>query len=344
MSANDPTSAQEQTRQRAVWRWAIFGLGFNVVLTLVKWAAYALTLSAVILSDAIESLVNVLSASFVLYAVWLSHKPRDFDHPYGHGKVEYFSAGFEGALVLGAAGSIVAVSVARLIQPVKPHDLELGAVLELGIAVVTLIGGQLILSAGKRWRSQALEADGVHVRSDAITSFGSFLAVIAVLWTGKLWLDAVVPLIFAVWLGLNGVSVVRRAVGGLMDEADPELLGRIAAALEQIRQPGWLSPHHVKVHRLGPNVHIDMHMVFPSYWSIERVHDASKAIEVRLIQEFGALTEVMVHMESCTPKSCSYCDMTDCPIRSHELISVNRWDIEQIRAPHRAQGPLQDKA
>lgn len=341
MSAYAPITEQEQQRQRAVWRWAIFGLGFNVALTIVKWVAYALTLSAVILSDALESLVNVLSASFVLYAVWLSHKPRDFDHPYGHGKVEYFSAGFEGALVLGAAGAIAAVSVARLIQPIKPHALELGAALELGIAFVTLIGGQLILSAGKRWRSQALEADGVHVRSDAITSFGSFFAVLAVLWTGQLWLDAAVPLIFAVWLGLNGVTVVRRAVGGLMDEADPELLGRIAAALEQLRQPGWLSPHHVKVHRLGPNVHIDMHMVFPAYWSIERVHDASKAIELRLVQEFGALTEVMVHMESCTPKSCSYCDMNDCPIRSHELVRINHWDIEQIRAPHRAQGPLE---
>lgn len=326
----------EAKRQRSVWRWALFSLGFNVTLTLAKWTAYALTLSAVILTDAIESLVNVLSASFVLYAVWLSHQPRDKDHPYGHGKVEYFSAGFEGALVLGAAGSILAISVSRLIAPVEPQSLGLGAAIELGIALVTLIGGQLILRAGKQLKSQALEADGVHVRSDAITSFGSFFAVLAVILTGLMWLDAVVPIFIAIWLGANGIGVVRRAVGGLMDEADDEILGEIAQALEEVREPGWLSPHHVKVHRLGPSVHIDMHMVFPAYWTLDHVHECSKAIELEMVKRFGEQTEVMLHMESCTPQSCAYCDVQECPIRAHEFVRRNTWDAALIRAPHRA--------
>ena len=332
-------ATQEAARQRAVWRWALFGLVFNVALTLIKWLAYLITLSAVILTDAIESLVNVLSASFVLYAVWLSHQPRDSDHPYGHGKVEYFSAGFEGALVLGAAGSIVAVSLSRLIQPVQPQSLEVGAAMSLGFALVTLVVGQRLLQAGRQHRSLSLEADGLHVRADAITSFGSCVAVLAVLWTGQLWLDAALPLVAALWLGVSGARVVRRAVGGLMDEADAALLGQIAAALEAAREPGWLSPHHVKVHRLGPALHIDMHMVFPAYWTIERVHQCSQRVEAALIQAFGPLTEVMVHMESCTPTSCAYCDVEGCPIRQLAFEGRSPWDEAQIRAPHRASKP-----
>lgn len=321
---------------QTVWRWAIFGMGFNLCLTASKWAVYAFTLSAVILSDAIESLVNVLSSGFVLYAVWLSQRPRDVDHPYGHGKVEYFSAGFEGALVLGAACAIAGVSVWRLLEPVQTYRLGWGAALELLIALVTLVVGQAMIRAGTKWESMSLKADGVHIRSDAITSAAAFLGIMAVIFTGKAWLDAAVALLVSVWLIFSGVMVVREAVAGLMDEANPELLDEIAESLESVRQPGWLAPHHVKVHRLGPSVHIDMHMVFPAFWSIEEVHGHTKVIERVLAERFGAQTETMIHMESCTPQSCGYCAIEDCPIRQRPFERKLNWDSAQIRATHRA--------
>lgn len=321
--------------QRTVWRWALFGLVFNVVLTGSKWVAYALTSSTAVLSDAIESLVNVLSSSFVLYAVWLSHRPRDVDHPYGHGKVEYFSAGFEGALVLGAAMSIAGVAIWRLIEPVAPQRIGLGLVLELAISVVTLVVGTMMIRAGKKWQSMSLEADGVHIRSDAVTSFAAFFGILGVLLTGWVWLDASVALVVALWLAWSGVMVVRQAVGGLMDEADPDLLEEIAQSLMEIRKPGWLSPHHVKVHRLGPGIHIDMHMVFPAFWSIEHVHECSSQIDAHLRQRFGESVEVMVHMESCRPNSCGYCTIEDCPIRQHPFVQELEWDGDMIRATYR---------
>ena len=324
---------------RTVWRWAVFGMVFNLCLTGGKWAVYAFTLSAVILSDAIESLVNVLSSGFVLYAVWLSQRPRDVDHPYGHGKVEYFSAGFEGALVLGAACAIAGVSIWRLVEPVQPHLLGWGAAMELLIALVTLGVGQAMIRAGTKWESMSLKADGVHIRSDAITSGAAFVGILAVLFTGQMWLDATVALMVSVWLMINGVMVVREAVAGLMDEANPELLDEIAASLESVRQPGWLAPHHVKVHRLGPSVHIDMHMVFPAFWSIEEVHAHTQTIERALAVQFGTQTETMIHMESCTPRSCSYCVVEDCPIRQHPFKRKLAWDSAQIRATHRAKLP-----
>lgn len=317
-------------------RWAIFSLVFSLLLTVAKWGAFWLTGSAAILSDAIESGVNILTSSFVIFAIWLSNQPRDADHPYGHGRVEYFSAGFEGALVLSAALSIAAVTIARMLGgEVALERLELGAALQLGIGVVTLLVGQRIVAAGREHQSPSIEADGVHIRSDAITTFGTFLGVVAVWWTGQRWLDAAVALLVAVWLAWSGAKVVREAVGGLMDEADPELLAQIGAALERVRQPGWIAPHHTKVHHLGRAVHIDLHMVFPAYWSLEQTHDVSEQIEAALVDTFGPRTEVMLHMESCTPDSCSYCDMPSCPIRQSPFEGRHEWTAEHVAAMHR---------
>ncbi len=318
-----------------VWLWAVVGLMFSLALTSAKWAAFALTGSAAVLSDAIESFVNVLSSSFVLYAVWLSSKPRDDDHPYGHGKVEYFSAGFEGALVLFAAVSIGVVGVLRLLEPQVPQNLGLGAIVQSVIAFVTLIFGQALIRAGKRYESPSLVADGVHVRSDAVTTVAVVLGMLATWATGYVWMDAALAVGVAVWLFVSGVLVVREAVGGLMDEANPELLGRIGEALEEVREPGWIAPHHGKVHRLGRTIHVDLHMVFPRFWSIEDVHDASKVVDARLIDEFGEGTEVMLHMESCTSRSCTYCDLDDCPMRDAAFVRCHGWTADHVSSTSR---------
>lgn len=318
-----------------VWRWAIFSLGTSLTLTACKAFAWWITHSAAILSDALESIVNILSSAFVLYAIWLANKPRDADHPYGHGKVEFFSAGFEGALILFAALAILGVGVARLFDPQLPESMELGAALQAGISVVTFALGQLIITAGKRHSSPSLVADGIHIRSDAITSFGVLLGLLGVMATGWAWLDPVFALIVGVWLAFSGVHVMREAVAGLMDEADPALLGQIAAELEQAREPGWIAPHHAKVHRLGRSFHLDLHMVFPRYWSLEQAHDASEEMEAALRARFGEEAELMLHMESCTPRSCYYCDVTDCPVRAAAFTQRPTWDGPHISTPHR---------
>ncbi len=321
--------------QDPVWRWAVVGLVFSLALTAAKWTAYGLTGSTAVLSDAIESFVNVLSSSFVLYAVWLSAQPRDDDHPYGHGKVEYFSAGFEGALVLFAAVAIGIVGVLRLIEPHAPENLGWGAALEAVIAVVTLVFGQALIGAGRRHESPSLIADGIHVRADAITTAAVILGMFATWATGKIWMDAAFAVGVSVWLAVSGVRVVRSAVAGLMDEANPELLGRIGGSLEEVRESGWIAPHHAKVHRLGRTVHVDLHMVFPRFWTIEAVHDASVVVDRRLVDEFGEGTEIMLHMESCTPRSCSYCDLEGCPVRDAAFVRRHVWSASHVSSTAR---------
>ena len=339
MSETPEQLQDEERRERGAqaMRWAIVGLVFGVILIISKWAAFFLTDSAAILSDAMESGVNVLSSAFVLYAVWLSNQPRDDDHPYGHGKVEYFSAGFEGALVLFAALSIAVVAISRLIYPVEIQRIEVGLAAQFIISVVTLAVGQAVLNAGEKLNSPSIRADGIHIRSDALTTFGTFTGLIIVWLTGIIWLDTVIALVVAVWLAFSGARVVREAVGGLMDEADPELLDAIAGVLESVRESGWISPHHAKIHHLGRAIHVDLHMVFPAYWSLQQTHAATERIEEAFIEEFGWGTELMLHMESCTPRSCSYCDMKECPIRSSPFIERNRWDGAHIAMRHRAE-------
>ncbi len=331
----------KQKLSQSVLRWAVFSLFVSVLLMGVKWAAYAVTSSSAVLSDALESGVNVLTSSFVLFAVWLASRPRDQDHPYGHGKVEFFSSGFEGALILFAALSIAVVAIARTFDPVTLENLELGMAIQVVVSVLTFASGQLLIHQGKKLSSPSLVADGIHIRADAITTVGTLIGVFAVWITGALWLDTAVALVVAIWLGWSGVKVVRVAVGGLMDEADPEVLQRIARTLQENRREGWLAPHHTKVMQLGQSIHIDLHMVFPAYWTIERVHDDSKQMEKVFQQEFGERTEVMLHMESCTSQSCSYCCMEDCPIRQHEFVKKLTWDSALITAPHRAK-PIQE--
>ena len=142
------------------------------------------------------------------------------------------------------------------------------------------------------------------------------MSTVLVRATGWLWLDSVAGILLGIVLVFSGARLVRRAVGGLMDEALPDVLERIAEVLLAQRRPGWVAPHACKVHRLGQSIHVDLHIVFPRFWALEDAHDAY-TIEDALRAEFGERTEVMLHYEPCTPRSCTYCDAEDCPLREN---------------------------
>lgn len=324
---------------RRVIRWAAIGLGLSIALITLKFAAYALTGSAAILSDALESGINVVTSGFALFAVWLAAQPRDENHPYGHGKVEYVSAAIEGVLVATAGVGVVLVAVRRLVQPAPLANLDLGMALTVVVALIALVGGTALVAAGRRYESPTLEADGAHIRADAFTSFGAFFSTLLVHWTGLVWIDAVAAFLLGLLLVVSGVRVLRRGVGGLMDEAVPQLLDQIASVLLDTREPGIIAPHAVKVHRLGQFVHIDLHLVLPRFWALERGHDVSHRIEDALREQFGARTEVMLVYEPCTSQSCSYCDLEDCPVRAEPFARPLPWTGAQI-AQRRRPGPV----
>lgn len=316
-------------------RWSLFALFFSAALLIAKFAAWFSTQSTAILSDALESIVNIITSSFALYAVWLGEQPEDEDHPYGHGKVEYFSVGLEGLFILGAGISIGWMAAQDISSPPELRSLGQGVIWMALISAACLAGGTLIIKMGRRYQSHALEADGHHIRTDAITSMGALAGLALVLGTGAVWIDAVVSLAMAAWLTRSGLVLLRRAIEGLMDAADPALLDQIAQTLEATREPGWLAPHRARVHQLGTRIHIDLHLVFPRYWDLEKTHEATLRLEERLRQDHGANTEAMIHMEPCTPPSCTYCDLEGCPVRSAAFVARHRWTGAQIARTQR---------
>lgn len=318
-------------------RIALVALAASILLLGAKLVVAWWTGSVAVLSDGLEGLVNVVTSLFTAWAVTFSTQPRDPEHPYGHGKVEYLSVALEGGLLLAASCGVLAVALWRMYSPAELGELDAGAMAMALIAGMAWATGAWLEKRGRALESPALEANGTHLRIDALTSAGIFVGLSLVFLTGATWLDSAIALGLGLWMGWMGTTILRRALGGILDEANPALLDRIARRLTLLRQPGWLAPHNTKVHRLGQQVHIDLHMVYPHYWTLQKTHDAATLLEEGLREEFGARTEVMVHMEPCTPVSCNACDMPDCPARTSPFHARRTWDAESIARVRRAQ-------
>lgn len=323
---------------KATMRWGIFGMAFSIFLMLAKLGVYLVTGSLAVLSDALESVVHIVTSGFALYAVWFAQKPRDNDHPYGHGRIEYLAEAVEG-IAIGVAG--MAILVVTFSRGPGGEDLSLstlGLGLIAGIAVLTFLAGTAIQRAGVRWSSPTLRADGEHIRADSVTTIGAFIGVALVFFTGLAWIDMAVALLVGAWLCWTGIKLIARALESLMDRADPALLDAIAVVFARVREPGWVAPHLARAQRYGRTIHVDLHMVFPRFWSLERVHDAATVLERALEAEFGEESDLMLHMEACTPRSCSYCSLEECPVRAHPFVALETWTGAYIATPMRHVG------
>lgn len=315
--------------RRAI-RWGIFALVLSTALMFAKFGAYLATQSAAVLSDALESIVNIVTSGFALFAVWLSAQPRDFEHPYGHGRIEYIASALE-AVALGVAGAaIIIVTTTRYQQGAVVVDTGTGSVYVTLIAVAALLGGTLLVRRGRKLDSDTLIADGLHIRADAYTTFGTLAALLLVEFTGVVFFDYLVSYLIGVWLCIHCVLILREAAEKLMDRADPALLDDIAELLESIREPGWTSPHQTKVQRLGRDIHVDIHMVFPRYWDLVKTHACASKMEAALEERFGRRSEMMVHMEPCRDRGCATCDKDDCPIRKKAFEGRVAWTGARI--------------
>ncbi len=234
-------------------------------LLAVKFLAYHLTGSAAVLSDALESIVNVIASSFALFSVTLSARPPDESHPYGHGRVEFFSAGFEGALIVAAAVAIFVTALPRVFAPQPLAQLSLGIGLVCGAGVLNALLGLCLQYVGRGTHSLALVADGTHLLSDAYTSAGVLVGILGVWLTGWHVLDALTALGVAGHILVMGGRLVRESIARLMDEAEPALLQRIVQTMQAARQSSWIDLHNLRAWRSGPRYHVDFHLTLPRY-------------------------------------------------------------------------------
>ena len=294
---------------------AAISLSVGIVLLGAKFAAYQLTGSTAILSDAMESIVNVVAALFTLGGLVVARWPADRNHPYGHGKVEFLSAAFEGGLIAFAALMIVYQALSALYVGVRVRAVDVGLLITLAAGLANAALGWFLMRTGRKYHSVSLVADGRHVMSDFITSVGVAAALGFVLLTGLSWLDPAVAILVGVQLGWMGAKLVGEAASGLLDAENPELLERLVAAINANLTTGIIRVHYLRAIRSGRFTHVDAHLVMPEFWSVEEAHDVGDAFEQRVFNALPIDGEIVFHVDPCHRVFCSQCDVAPCPIR-----------------------------
>jgi cation diffusion facilitator family transporter len=282
--------------QQRLFRLLWLSVAAAVATISLKTLAYLLTGSVGLLSDAAESVVNLVAAIVAMAALRWAAKPADEEHAYGHQKAEYFSAGVEGALIFVAAISIAVTAIDRLLHPQAISDVGVGLAVSVGASAINLVVGYLLLRTGRRERSIVLEADGKHLMTDVWTSVGVVAGVAAVAITGWEPLDAIVALAVAVNIVLTGSGLVRRSVGGLMDrrlgEAERQ---QIEEVLDSFRDEG-VQFHALRTRQAGSRAFVSVHVLVPGTWTVQRGHDLVESVEEALRERLPYAT-VFTHLE-----------------------------------------------
>ena len=302
----------------------------SVVLFAAKLAAWWLTGSVTVLTDALESIVNILAGFVGLYSVHLAAKPRDAEHPYGHGKVEAFSAGIEGTLIAIAGLLIIYGAVLHLLRPNELQRLDAGAVILAASGLVNWALGRYAASVGKSHRSLTVEAAGRHLQTDALSTAALVIGLGLLILTKWWWLDGVIALAAAVFILRTGYLLLRCSVGVLMDESDVGLVREVIAVLQERRAPQWIDLHNLRVIQAGAGLHLDGHMTIPYYFDVRAAEVELHALEDLMRQHFGDRAELFVHIDGCMPYQCGLCAVPDCPVRQEALRERLEWTLENV--------------
>ncbi len=297
---------------------------------LCKFIAFFITYSNAILSDALESIINVVAGCFAYYSLWLAAKPRDIDHPYGHGKIEFISAGFEGGLILLTGIIIIGKSVINIFHPVTIQHLDTGAGIAAVAGASNYFLGRFLIRTGEQYKSITLVADGKHLISDTISSIGLVAGVILIWITGLVWLDNVFAILFGLIIIYTGYHLVRKSLAGLMDEADTGILKEMVAIMNNNRHDNWIDIHNLRVLQYGSSYHIDCHITLPWYNDLQTSHDELKKMEDLIIAKFHHKVELFIHPDPCMSFSCSLCQISDCKVRQKPFEHKIEWTLDNV--------------
>lgn len=311
-------------------RFQTIAVAVGVLILSIKFFAFYLTNSNAIFSDAMESIVNVVAGAFALYSLILAAKPKDRDHPYGHGKIEFISAGIEGTLILIAGIGIIYKSVESLLTDHVLMELDLGIYLAGGAGAINFGLGCVTESYGRKYKSPTMVASGKHLKSDGYTSFGMILGLGIVIATGWNWIDSAIALGFGAFIGFIGIKEIRKSFAGIMDEADFKLLENLIQEMNSNRTENLIDLHNFRAQKFGKNVHVDCHMTVPSFLSVEEAHDEIELIEKKVISQRSEGIEMFIHTDPCTPESCRICTKSNCSIRQTQNEETIEWNLDNV--------------
>jgi cation diffusion facilitator family transporter len=309
---------------------AVISLVIGISLFFLKTGGYLITGSAAIFSDAAESIVHVLATTMALYSIILSSKPADDSHPYGHGNIEFFSAGVEGLLIIIASVYIIYKSITDLITGSVLQQLDTG-VLIIGLAgAVNLALGFYLIKTGKKTNSLTLTADGKHVLTDSYTSIGVLIGVLLVMFTGWNFLDPLFAMGVALNILFTGYRLMRESIGGLMNETNTKLLEKISAHLAALKKDYWVDIHELRFWTSGDKIFLDFHLIIPYFFNIKESHSEENEIEKLISEEFPA-AQIKIHFDYCTPELCKFCRMENCIYRTEQRKIDFQWSAEKLK-------------
>ena len=301
-----------------------------ISLFIIKLVAWYYTNSVAILTDTLEYTINVISGFIGLYSLYLSSLPKDRNHPYGHGKVEFLSATVEGTLMVVSGFVIIYEAINNLKHPHELKRLDHGIYLVALTGIVNYIVGYFSIKNGKKNNSLALIATGKHMQSDTYATLGIVIGLIIIFFTHLVWIDSLVAFIFAFIIIISGYKILRTSIAGIMDEADDALLEKMVGYCNENRRENWVDLHNLRFIKYGGTLHLDCHLTIPWYFNINEGHKEVDELEKIVKTNFGDSVELMVHTDGCLDFSCKICNKKDCPVRKHNFQQKIEWTIENI--------------
>ena len=308
---------------------AILSLVVGIAMFFSKITAYFITGSEAIFSDAAESIVHIMATGMALFSIILSNKPADESHPYGHNKIEYFSAGIEGFLIFTAAVVIIYAAILDIIKGPQLQKLDTGAMIIFMAALINMFLGFYLIKVGKKTNSLTLIADGKHVLTDSYTSAGVIVGVLLVMITDYQLFDPIFALGVALNIIYTGYKLVRESVGGLMNESNQAVTDKLVKVLSKNKKNYWIDIHELRYWSSGDRIFLDFHLILPYFFTIQQSHKEENEIG-KIIQDEFEGSQIKIHFDYCVPELCRFCSYEDCTVRSSSLSKNFDWNSKKL--------------
>lgn len=303
---------------------------FSVLIFFGKLLAYFLTNSVGILTDALESTVNVATGFITLISLKIALKPRDENHPYGHGKIELLSASIEGIFIIIAGIFILIEAVKRFIYPSDIEKLDYGILIIAISGLLNFLLGYYSIRTGKKYNSIALISGGKHLYSDTYSTIGLVIGLLILYFTNIYWLDSVIAILFGFIIIYTGLKILKETTSNLMDEADFEAISKLADVINKNRKDNWINLHNFKIVKYGNIQHIDCDLTLPWYYSLKEAHMETDNLKRLIMENYNECIDITIHMDDCSYDLCNQCRVAECKYRKYEFTNKLEWTLKNV--------------
>ncbi len=305
-------------------------LAVSIIILFLKFFTWYITGSNAIMADALESIVNIAASVIALISVSIAAMPKDRDHPYGHGKVEFLSAAFEGTMIFVAGLLIISKSIYNFFIPNILEEIGLGIVLSSVAGAVNFAMGHILEKTGIKTQSDAMIANGKHLKTDTYTTIGLVLGLLVIWLTNIHWLDQLIAIFFGAYILYTGFKIIKNSLAGIMDATDEKQVSVIIKLLEKHRKPVWIDIHNLRMIKYGPYLHVDCHITLPWYINLKEANDEISFIQNLIEKETPKSVELFMRVDPCISESCSVCSISDCKVRQHPFWKKIDWTLENV--------------